>query len=58
MDDPEEDTVIEKSVNGTDVAMGCTYLPVIVNAVTGEATNPLDEGEGRMLLPEACMPQE
>ena len=58
MDDPEEDTATEKSVNGTDVAMGCTYLPVIVNAVTGEATNPLDEGEGRMLLPEACMPQE
>ena len=58
MDDPEEDTVTEKSVNGTDLGMGCTYLPVIVNAVTGEATNPLDEGEGRMLLPEACMPQE
>ena len=58
MDDPEEDTVTEKSVNGTDPAMGCTYLPVIVNAVTGEATYPPDEREGRMLLPESCMPQE
>ena len=58
MDDPEEDTVTEKSVNGTDPGMGCAYLPVIVNAVTGEATHPLDEGDGRMLLPASCMRQE
>ena len=58
MDDPEEDTVTEKSVNGTDLGMGCTDLPVIVHAVTGEATYPPDEREGRMLLPESCMPQE
>ena len=55
MDDPEEDTATEKSVNGTDLAEGCIYLPVIVNAVSGEVTYPLDEGEGRMLLPASCL---
>ena len=55
MDDPEEDTVTEKSVNGTDPGMGCAYLSVIVNAVSGEMTYPLDEREDRMLLPAACL---
>lgn len=31
------------------------YKPIIVNAVTGENTNPLDESGTRMLLPESCM---
>ena len=57
MDDPEEDTATEKTVNGTDLAEGCIYLPVIVNAVSGGVTYPLDEGEGRMLLPEGCITQ-
>ena len=55
MDDPAEESGSEKSVNGTDYAAGCSYLPIIVNAVTGKVTDPLDESEGRMLLPEGCM---
>ena len=55
MDDPAEEAGPEKSVNGTDYAAGCSYLPVIINAVTGEMTDPLDESEDRMLLPEGCM---
>ena len=51
MDEPEEEDDGSTSVNGSDYAMGCTYLPIIVNAVTGEATNPLDESVDRMLLP-------
>lgn len=55
MDDPEEEDDGATSVNGSDYAMGCTYLPIIVNALTGEATNPLDESNGRMLLPASWM---
>ena len=51
MDDPEEEPDGATAVNGTDYGMGCTELPIIVNAVTGEATDPMDESEGRMLLP-------
>ena len=35
--------------------MGCTYLPIIVDVLTGEATNPLDEKGDRMLLPASWM---
>ena len=55
MDEPEEEDDGSTSVNGSDYAMGCTYLPIIVNAVTGEATNPLDESVDRMLLPASWM---
>ena len=55
MDEPEEEDDGSTSVNGSDYAMGCTYLPIIVNAVTGEVTNPLDESVDRMLLPASWM---
>ena len=55
MDDPEEEPDGATAVNGTDYGMGCTELPIIVNAVTGEATDPMDESEGRMLLPASWM---
>ena len=44
------------AVNGTGFyTESYYYKPIIVNAVTGKATNPNDEGEGRMLLPESYM---
>ena len=53
MDDPYEGAEAEAEGNETDYSMGCDdYLPIIVNAVTGEATDPLDTGDRRMLLPE------
>ena len=55
MDDPEEEDDGATSVNGSDYAMGCTYLPIIVDVLTGEATNPLDEKGDRMLLPASWM---
>ncbi len=55
LDTPSEEPETE-TVNGTGAYMewGC-YGPIIVNAVTGEVTNPLDENEDRMLLPVSCM---
>ena len=50
-DEPEKDTE-----NGTGAYMEWDYYkPIIVNAVTGEASNPLDESENRMLLPASLM---
>ena len=44
------------AVNGTGFyTESYYYKPIIVNAVTGKATNPNDESEGRMLLPESYM---
>ncbi len=31
------------------------YKPIIINAVSGETTDPLNESESRMLLPAPCM---
>lgn len=46
----------EDAVNGTGFyTESYYYKPIIVNAVTGKATNPNDESEGRMLLPESYM---
>ena len=44
------------AVNGTGFYTEAYYYkPIIVNAITGETTNPNDISEGRMLLPESYM---
>ena len=44
------------AVNGTGFYTEAYYYkPIIVDALTGKATNPNDESEGRMLLPESYM---
>ena len=55
VDTPQEE-IDRDTENGTGLYMDWYgYKPIIANAVTGEVTNPLDESEGRMLLPADCM---
>jgi len=55
LDTPAEE-LEQETVNGSGAYMELAYYkPIIINAVTGDVTDPLSENEDRMLLPTSCM---
>lgn len=54
-DNAVEETDVE-AINSTGLyTESYCYLPIVINAITGETTSPMDESETRMLLPMSCM---